>query len=139
MTKLDGYAHAADITIGLELTEGFSRLKNPGYENIGVTLDVGHMYLDGAAPLKPYGTIGAAVESIGDKIVHVHMHDYDGESDHLELGRGGVDIDGALAGLAQVCYQGAICLEMNPERVSPEGIRRSAALLRTKMKELAVD
>ena len=139
MMKLDRYAHAAGITIGLELTEGFERLRNPAFENVGVTLDVGHMYLEGGSALKPYGTIGDVIRTIGKKLLHLHMHDYDGEFDHLELGAGHVDIDGVLAGLATIRYEGAICLEMNPARVSPAGIRRSASLLRMKMKELGVD
>jgi sugar phosphate isomerase/epimerase len=32
--------------------------------------------------------------------------------------------------LAAMKYRGALCLELNPERCSPEGIRRSAAFLR---------
>jgi sugar phosphate isomerase/epimerase len=139
MTKLDGYAKDAGIRIGLELTGGFEQLENPGWKNIGVTLDVGHMYLDEAAPLKSYGTIGAAVRAIAGNVVQLHMHDYDGDSDHLELGAGHVDIDDTLAGLAAIHYRGAICLEMNPARVSPDGIRRSASLLRMKMKVLRTE
>jgi len=35
-----------------------------------------------------------------------------------------------LNALTEISYQGGLCLELNPDRVSPEGIRRSLAWLR---------
>ncbi|WP_457743017.1 sugar phosphate isomerase/epimerase family protein [Thermococcus sp.] len=52
--------------------------------NLGVTLDVGHLNTVGF-PFELF------MELLGDRIVHVHLHDNSGKSDeHLPLGRGTV-------------------------------------------------
>jgi hypothetical protein len=48
------------------------------------------------------------------------------------------DFDELLRSVAEVKYKGFLCLELNPERVSPEGMRRSRDLLRRKMMELGL-
>lgn len=80
--------------------------------------------------------IGGLVRFIGDKPVHLHVHDYDGVHDHIEVGTGRVDFHDLFSGLASAGYKGALCLELNPDLVSPEGIRRSMKRLRRGMKDL---
>jgi len=136
LDRLDAMAGEAGVIIGLELMRGFEALKTSRRANIGVTLDVGHMYLNKGAGYRPYGTIGGLVRALGDRLVHLHVHDYDGVHDHIEIGTGCVDFDDLLSSLASVRYKGVLCLELNPDLVSPEGIRRSMKRLRHGIEDL---
>lgn len=131
LDSLDGMACTAGVTVGLELMQGFGRLSAPRRERIGVTLDIGHMYFDEGEGYRACGSIGGLVRSLDDALVHLHVHDYDGTYDHIEVGTGRVDFEDMVRGLADIGYDGALCLELNPDRVSSEGLRRSADLLRT--------
>jgi sugar phosphate isomerase/epimerase len=130
LDRLDTAAAKAGVRIGLEFYTGFEWLRQPRRERIGATLDVGHMYLHDGAGYRPYGSVGRLARFLGDLLFHLHVHDYDGKVDHIEIGTGRVDFDELLKALATMAYRGALCLELNPERCSPEGIRRSAAFLR---------
>ena len=130
LDRLDAAAAKAGVRIGLELSSGFEWLRQPRRKRIGATLDVGHMYLRDGAGYRPYGSVGRLARFLGDRLFHLHVHDYDRKADHIEIGMGRVDFDEVLAALAAMRYRGALCLELNPERCSPEGIRRSAAFLR---------
>lgn len=129
---LDAMAAQSGVTIGLELVRGFRWLDRARWARVGVTLDVGHLYLDDGAGYRPYGSIAAVVHAHASLLVHVHLHDYDGTHDHIELGTGRVDVDTLLGALDAVGYGGALCLELNPGRVDAAGIRRSAAWVRAK-------
>ena len=126
MTSLNAKAAERGLIIGLEVVHGFDRIKQWHLSNIGVTLDVGHIYgMDGGVYLEPYGTIGEAIRHVGSTLVHLHMHDFDGNLDHIEIGTGNIDFDEIITALKDIGYQNGMCLELNPDRVSPEGIRRS--------------
>lgn len=135
---LDHRVASRGLCLGLEIVSGFGLVAAWGLAHVGITLDVGHLYgQDDGRRLVPYGTIGRLVNEIGAAIVHLHVHDVEARSsqpgppllDHLEVGTGQVDFEDLLRSLASVEYAGALCLEMNPDRVSPEGIRRSRAHL----------
>jgi sugar phosphate isomerase/epimerase len=141
LDRLDAMAGKAGVVIGVEtLGDGvgvdFGWLAEAGLENVGVTLDVGHMVLNAGAPYRPYGTIGGLVRHLANLIVHMHVHDHDGTHDHLELGKGEVDWLDVLRSAAEIGYSGALCLELNPDRVTPEGILRSRGLLLAQMARL---
>jgi len=127
---LDAAAAKAGVRIGLEFSRGFECLRQPRRERIGATLDVGHMYHNDGAGYRPYGSIGSLARFLGDVLFHLHVHDYNGETDHIEVGTGRVDFDGLLKALSAIDYRGTLCLELNPDRCPPDGIRRSAAFLR---------
>lgn len=130
LERLNACAVQNDLVIGMEITEGFECVATLGLSNIGVTLDVGHMYFHEGRLLEPFGTIGGLVHSLDDTLVNLHMHDYDGTYDHIEPGTGIVDLTGVLAALGDIGYRRGMCLELNPDRVSPEGLRRSLAWMR---------
>jgi sugar phosphate isomerase/epimerase len=136
MAILDADAREKGLEIGLEIVSGFSAVQSWALPNIGVTLDVGHLYgMDEGKHLAPFGTIDALVRQIGPILFHLHMHDV-ATLDHVEIGTGCVDFRDLLTGLRDIGYEKGMCLEMNPDRVSPDGICRSMALLRTMAKEL---
>jgi sugar phosphate isomerase/epimerase len=135
MAELNAHALDKGIDVGLEIVSGFDIVREWGLSNIGVTLDVGHMYhVDDGKPLEPFGSIGGLVREIDEALVHLHVHDVTAV-DHIEVGSGRVDFQDLLMTLHRVDYAKGMCLELNPDRVSPDGIRRSLAWLREKSKE----
>lgn len=89
------------------------------FPTLGACLDFGHLRTVGGEP-------AAYVAALGDRLVHVHLHDNQGERDeHLPLGRGGMAWGEAVAALEGAGYGGTIVLEI-PE---PEGLRESVAAL----------
>ena len=138
MAGLSADAVEKGVRIGLEIVRGFDLVHAWDLPNVGITLDVGHMYaVDDGQPLEPFGSIGALITSIAQNLVHLHMHDV-ATLDHIEIGTGRVDFTGLLRALHEIGYAQGMCLEMNPDRVSPDGIRRSLAWLRDKTGELAL-
>ena len=130
MRAIDATAAAYGLTVGLEVVSGFSTIQGWGLAHVGVTLDVGHMYIvENGRHLAPFGSLGSLVRRLGASLVHLHMHDV-AAADHLELGTGRVDFGGLIAALRETGYAKGMCLEMNPDRVLAEGIRRSLAWLR---------
>lgn len=103
-----------------------SRLSLP---NVGVTLDIGHMYFENGAAFRAYGTLGNLSRAVGARVLHVHAHDYDGADDHLAVGRGIVDWQDIIGYLSEVGFSGSLCLELNPFR-EPESVQESQARLR---------
>lgn len=131
LVRLDGLAGEAGVIIGLELMGNFSWLERLSLAHTGLTLDVGHMYHHNGAGYRPYGSIGGLVRAVSSYLVHLHVHDVSAEGiDHIEVGTGIIAFDDLLDSLV-VGYRGMICLEMNPDRVSPEGILRSRERLLT--------
>lgn len=136
MSTLNADAREKGLEIGLEIVSGFSAVQSWALPDIGVTLDVGHLYgMDEGKHLAPFGTIGSLVRQIGPILFHLHMHDV-ATLDHVEIGTGRVDFRDLLTGLRDIGYKKGMCLEMNPDRVSPDGIRRSMESLRTIAAEL---
>ncbi|OGV65062.1 MAG: hypothetical protein A3K19_20500 [Lentisphaerae bacterium RIFOXYB12_FULL_65_16] len=131
MGTVNARAGSLGLRIGLEVLWSFEMVRAWRLAHVGVTLDVGHMYIikDGKY-LEPFGSIGDTVRHIGDALVHLHMHDV-AEFDHMEIGTGRVDFRSLLDALQEIRYAHGMCLELNPDRVSPDGIRRSLAWLRT--------
>ena len=138
LERLNAVVEDKEVIIGLEVTEGFEWIAQLGLPNVGVTLDVGHMYLDGEKALRAYGTIGEVVYGLDRALVHLHIHDYDGVHDHIELGAGHVDLEGLLEALRDTGYENGLCLELSPGHVSPDGIRRCRAWLQSRMRELGL-
>lgn len=132
MARPNATARDMGLLLGLEVVSGFDLIRTWNLPHVGVTLDVGHMYAEAEPqpqPLEPFGSIGTVVHHVADILVHLHVHDV-AERDHSEIGTGRVDFADLLTALREVGYTRGMCLEMNPDRVSPDGIRRSLARLR---------
>jgi sugar phosphate isomerase/epimerase len=127
MQELDVLAAQMGIRIALEIADGFDLVKDWGLPNVGVTLDVGHMYLAANRNvLIQNGGIGGLIHRIGTSLYHLHLHDVAGETDHIEIGTGRVAFDEIALALHDISYPYGVMLEMNPDRVTPDGIQRSA-------------
>ncbi|HOD73253.1 MAG TPA: sugar phosphate isomerase/epimerase family protein [Candidatus Bipolaricaulis anaerobius] len=89
------------------------------FPGLGACLDFGHLHTTGGDPT-------AYVAALGERLVHVHLHDNRGERDeHLPLGRGSLPWRAAWAALSSAGYRGPIVLEI-PD---PDGLRESVAVL----------
>jgi len=131
MQEVNARAAAAQTIVALETISGFEAVAAWDLPHVGVNLDVGHMVLPCYKhPLTRYGSFDRLIRLIGPRLVHLHLHDVSGETDHIEIGTGEVAFDAIVGGLADIGYAGTATLEMNPDRVSPDGIRRSLRAIR---------
>lgn len=133
MQALEQRLSRVGTTVVLEIVDGFDAVKRWNLPRVRVNLDVGHMYASANTHvLDRYNGIGNLIRHIGPALAHLHMHDVaaDGQLDHIEIGTGIVDFDEITSALRDIAYRGNMTLELNPDRVSPEGIRRSADYLR---------
>jgi len=131
MRALGAAAARAGVLVGLEVTDGFDAVAAWGIRTVGVTLDVGHMVLPAHRHiLSGNGGFGPLIRRLADTLVHLHLHDVAGTVDHVEIGTGGVPFNEIADALRDLGYQHSATLELNPDRVAPEGIRRSADRVR---------
>jgi len=87
-----------------------------GRPGLGACLDFGHLHTLGGDPV-------AYVRALGERLIHVHLHDNHGEGDeHLGLGEGTVPWRVAVAALEEVGYQGALILEVPEPRALEESV-----------------
>ena len=141
MRDLDRAAAEAGTVIVLEIVDGFDTVKSWDLPNVRINLDVGHMYLPANRHvLERYDGIGDLIRHIGSTLAHLHLHDVSavGDVDHIEAGTGIVDFEGIVSALADIGYRDSMTLEMNPDRVSPDGIRRSAEHLKSCLRNAGV-
>ncbi len=68
------------------------------------------------------------IQRFAPRLVHVQLSDFDNESDGLALGQGRLDIAGIAHALQTVHYQGMVCFDFDPDRVTPEQAAASKAL-----------
>ena len=125
------------VRIGLELTSDYDLAMMPSCPNIGLTVDTGHMQFKDGAGYRAFGSLGALIERLGPRVFHMHLHDYDGKLDHLAIGDGKIDFHQILQALIQIHYNGSLCLELNPDVVSPEGILHSRTALKKMLDDLS--
>jgi sugar phosphate isomerase/epimerase len=125
LLSLDEAAERADLRVGLELTRHYDLAMCSATPRVGLTLDVGHVSFEGGAGYREFGSLAGLIEHMGDRLFHVHAHDYDGALDHLPLGAGHLDFDAIASALKRVGYSGVVCLELNPDRATPEQLLAS--------------
>jgi len=131
LLELDGMASALGVRVGLEATEDFEIFERVQFDSVGITIDVGHLSFHDGRAWKPWGSLGGLIRHLGPRIVHVHLHDYDGRRDHLPLGKGRLDFGETVGALRAVGYKGTLCLELAPTATIEADYRASRDLLRT--------
>ena len=109
------------------------------HDNVGVTLDVGHQARfeelahipkqDYATPdaVRAYNDLNIRiVETLGDKIIHLHTHDIEPETwaEHKPLIHGFIDYPRLIAALRKIEYGGVLTFEIggDPEKM-PDYLR----------------
>jgi sugar phosphate isomerase/epimerase len=112
-------------TVGTEAERDMLLIERLDLPHTGVTVDTGHMHFHDGEAFRHYGSLGGLIERFHKKIVHLHVHDYDGRLDHIAIGRGCIDFPDIVRALCNVQFRGSLCLEINPDREPPEAICRS--------------
>lgn len=131
LARLNRVAGKFGVKLGLEVGEYFLDLKRfkmlNEFENIGITLDLGHINFNynGKPACSVYGNIEGFIRKFRDKILHVHVHDFDGRKDHLGLGKGKTDFKGIINCLKETGYRDSLCFELNPAFLSRTEILRN--------------
>jgi len=129
--SLKRLAHGATnsgVLIGVELSKDYELVRQTGCPNVGLTLDVGHM--SASEGYRDYGSIGGVIRAFSDRVFLMHMHDYDGTHDHLAIGKGKIDFEEIVSALCEIGYAGSLCLEVSPDRNTPEEMVQSRNRLR---------
>lgn len=127
--ELGAMAEDHGVKIAFELVRDYDLAMEAG-EGVGVTIDVGHVSFKDGAGYRDFGTIGGLIRHLGSRIIHMHIHDYDGQDDHIALGAGNIDFDDVFAGLTDIGFTGMLCLELNPDRTTPEDYPASAGFIK---------
>jgi sugar phosphate isomerase/epimerase len=144
LERLSEVARETGVLIGVEAADfflpvdRFILLEDLALPGLGITVDTGHIswVVEGRATCAPFATPGRFVERFGSLVRHVHIHDYDGERDHLPIGRGSIDFAELLGALARIGYEGALSLEINSAIAGPEDVLESKAALERVLTEV---
>jgi L-ribulose-5-phosphate 3-epimerase len=117
------YAAGKRVAIAFEpepdmLIDNMSRweelLTQPGMEDLGLTLDIGHLHCQGEGP------IDAVVRRWAPRLANVHIEDMRaGVHEHLMFGEGEIDFPPVLRALSDVGYASGVHVELS--RHSHEG------------------
>lgn len=118
-------AHHADLPKGLK---EYRQVK-PDRENLGITLDVGHVFISAwkKGEENPEESIIDWIERSGDDLLNVHLHDNRGwMDDHFPPGRGEIEFLPILTSL-EGDYEGPVILELwgysPPAKTAKEGTK----------------
>ena len=133
------YAKKAGIELAIENggmpNNPYSRLDELStlvseFEGVGIAFDVGHAYLRERkfGVKKPEKRIAKAVRNMREKLLHVHVHDNDGQEDgHLVPGKGKIDFRPIFSALRSVGYQRMLIAELwdpkEPIQTAREGMK----------------
>jgi sugar phosphate isomerase/epimerase len=117
MREIVSYAEASGVVLGFEPEPGMlvetvadavrlrEELGSP--DVLGITVDLGHCVV-----VEPDGVVGA-LRAAGAHLVNVQVDDMLPEvHEHLELGRGRLDLAAALATLHEIGYRGVAAIEL---------------------------
>ena len=117
MREIVSYAAASGVVLGFEPEPGMlvetvadavrlrEELGSP--DVLGITVDLGHCVV-----VEPDGVVGA-LRAAGAQLVNVQVDDMLPEvHEHLELGRGRLDLAAALATLHEIGYRGVAAIEL---------------------------
>lgn len=130
LIQINKIAEKSNVIVGIETEWDMPLVEKLDLPCVGITIDTGHMHFDDGEAFKPYGSLGGMIKRFQKKIVHFHIHDYDGDLDHIAIGRGYIDFTDIAKALRDIQFDGSLCLEINPDRESPEAIYECKTRLR---------
>ena len=115
LKELSDYAEELGILLAIENMAGSKKLCTTIQEileilnavnsdNLGVTVDFSHVYLMAISPKR-------TVDSLKKKLFNIHLSDFRGETDHLSLGGGIVNLSEIFDLLHDVGYKNSVVLE----------------------------
>ena len=119
LRDLGHYAADRDLALGIENlprplfcedpVELVARIEDLGLENIGISLDLGHAYVNGQLP--------SCIRYLGSSLLAVQASDTCGRSDdHLFPGKGKLPWEEVFQELSQERFDGPIVVEIRDDR-----------------------
>jgi len=137
LSRRTGVPAALEVADDLIRAERFEVLTEVSCSRVGICLDVGHISFvcNGRPGWADYGSLAGFITHWGPRIIHVHLHDYDGARDHLGLGDGHLDLRTVVHELHRAHYEGMITLELAPDAVPPPEVPAQRALLAEWMRQ----
>ncbi len=127
----DSLAHMASlgeqsgITVCLEIEADYDLVRTLESPFVGLCIDTGHVCFNDGAGYRDFGSIAGLLRHLGSDLRHIHIHDWDGERDHLPVGDGGHPWPDIVQALRDIEYSGAAILEINPAYDGQQGILRA--------------
>lgn len=131
LTQLCSHLQGTDMSICLENLPGsdipmsaglVETVRAVGSSHLGICLDTGHLNFtaDKESP-------SAFIRRCGPLLQALHIADNEGASDQhmMPYGRGNVDWEDVIRGLAEIGYQGLFNLEVPGERLCPAPVKRA--------------
>ncbi len=96
-----------------------------------LTLDIGHLHCNGETPIADH------IREHAGEIANVHIEDMRaGVHEHLMFGEGEIDFPPIIAALAEVGYDGPLCVELSRHsHMAPEAARAAYAFLSPLLKQ----
>jgi sugar phosphate isomerase/epimerase len=80
----------------------------PAGDELGLTLDVGHLLCTGDLP------VGRVIRELAPRLIHVHLDDIaGGVHEHRMFGQGDLDLREALTALLETGYGGMAAVELS--------------------------
>lgn len=119
LREFGAYGAERGVRIAVENTEHFYPLERllktideVDSPNVGITLDIGHVFLSKEIPYyEPFAGAADFIRAAGGRIFSIHVHDYDGKVDHLPVGEGRIRWEPIIEAIGDVQYRGSIIFE----------------------------
>ena len=123
LEALDGCNIRIATENGINLTSYAELVDRFATERLGITIDIGHTRVPAEDWLNPFtkpGRAKAIVEdTVGRRLYHIHIHDYENNEDHRPPWEGEIEWGDLFDSLDAIDYQGALMFESLP-LISPE-------------------
>lgn len=132
LTAVLDHAATSGVTVAFEPEPGmvvatladYAELKErlgPAGAALRLTIDVGHLHCQGETP------IADRLAAFADDLVNVHVEDMRaGEHEHLMFGEGEIAFPPVLAKLAEIGFDGPVCVELSRHsHEAPSAARRA--------------
>lgn len=123
LDALDGCSIRIATENGINLTPYAEFVDAFATDRLGITIDIGHTRVPAEDWLNPFTKPGRAKaiveETVGQRLYHIHIHDYENNEDHRPPWEGEIEWGDLFASLDAIDYQGALMFESLP-LISPE-------------------
>ncbi len=114
LEQLDGCSVRIATENGINLMPYTEFVDGVGSERLGITIDIGHTRVPAEDWLNPFTKAGRAkaiVDLCGQRLYHIHLHDYHNNEDHRPPFEGEIEWGDLFDALDGIDYQGALMFE----------------------------
>jgi sugar phosphate isomerase/epimerase len=112
---------------GINLTPYTEFVDDFATDRLGITIDIGHTRVPAEDWLNPFtapGRAKAIVDLCGDRLFHMHIHDYHNNEDHRPPFEGEIQWADLFDALDGIDYRGALMFESLPLHSSEDTLQK---------------